>query len=138
MDLSQLQREAADWANRNYLSGQPHQSLLGVIEEAGEFAEALTPLILSTLLGRISHAQLKTEDGIRGTEEQHAVEAQDAIADMTIFMARYCERRGWDYGQIVERTWAKVKQRDWTKDKMTGGDLEANPPQQHPLHPEGA
>lgn len=118
LTFGRLQKQAAEWADRQYLSGIPHQSLLGVVEEHGELAEAL---LGQMLVGKVAHAQLKTEDGIRGSAEEHAANAQDAIGDLTVFLSRFCERRGWDYQQIVEQTWAKVSQRDWKADPQSGG-----------------
>jgi len=43
--------------------------LLGLLEEMGEYA----------------HAQLKMEQGIRGTKEEHLASQHDAIADIVIF-----------------------------------------------------
>lgn len=107
MDLRALGREVEEWERRNF--GPPsymgYASLLGVIEEVGELA----------------HHHLKQLDGIRGTPEEHQAGAADAIGDIVIFLLSYCIVRGFDLETIIESTWARVKARDWTKDKQTGG-----------------
>lgn len=40
-------------------------------------------------------------------------------------LERYCFQRGWDYEEVVNQVWKKVKQRDWTKDPQAGGENEA-------------
>lgn len=65
-------------------------SFLGMIEELGEFCEA------------------RTEE-----------ERDDAIADLCVFLADHCYRNKKDLGENVSKTWDKVKQRDWTKNKDT-------------------
>lgn len=49
--------------------------------------------------------------------------SQYDVNRVLISMMRYCSARGWDFDQIVLETWDKVKQRDWTKDRMAGGEV---------------
>ena len=102
-----LQREVTAWANRNFPNALPYQPLLGAGEELGE----------------LMHAHLKAELGIRGTAEEHHAAKVDAIADITIYLADYCQRNGIDYQDAVERTWQKVSQRDWQANKQNGGEV---------------
>ena len=71
-------------------------------------------------MGELAHAHLKEEQGIR-TGENHIALAKDSIGDIIIFLADYCSARGFDLQEIIEETWAEVKQRDWKKDPIKGG-----------------
>ena len=121
--FARLQSEHADWAERNFGSaGDPgfHRrgSVLGVAEEIGELAEELDSpahiVELTRALGRLAHATLKSTQQIRMNED-HAARAQDAVADIVVFLSDVCTRNGWNFEQVVEQTWDQVKQRDWRK-----------------------
>lgn len=107
MDLQSLQADHAIWLDHNF--GQqrtnPHQGLLGVVEEIGELA----------------HAHLKLEQGIR-LNENHVAKARDAVGDLVIFLAGYCTCMGWDLAGCVSDAWAEVSQRDWVKYPTNGRD----------------
>lgn len=106
MDLKQLQKEQALWAHKNFSSLTPSwQPLMGIVEEVGELA----------------HAHLKESQKIR-TNENHIENAKDAIGDIIIFIADYCNRRNFDLTEIVEQTWSQVKKRNW-KDNPEGKEL---------------
>lgn len=99
MNLKDLQREQVEWVQRNF-PGRPWQMpLMGVSEELGE----------------LNHALLKQWQGIRGSHEKHEKDAMDAVGDIVIFLSDLCTARGWDLGGIVQRTWDKVKERDWSE-----------------------
>jgi NTP pyrophosphatase (non-canonical NTP hydrolase) len=106
VNLKALQREASDWSKRNFgpHHGTGYRNLLGLMEEVGE----------------LSHAHLKHEQGIRTNEDHHAKKV-DAVADILIFLVNYCDSQGIDLDDAVEKTWAEVSQRDWTKNRQTGG-----------------
>ncbi len=101
MLLSQLQREHKRWLDHNFPDQTPHQALLGLIEEVGELA----------------HAHLKHEQGIRGlTDEEFRLQAGDAIGDIVIYLASYCNTNDFNMPFEVTRAWNQVKKRDWRKD----------------------
>lgn len=107
MSLSQIQAEVETWARKNFGPPVPpfHRPLLGVVEEVGELA----------------HAQLKKEQGIRGTAEEHDVKAMDAIGDICLYLMDYCNNRGWSLEAIVEETWDKVvSKRNWRENPLDG------------------
>src|SRR5688572_17945800 len=54
-DLLAYQKEVVAWGKRNFGEQPAHRFLLGMLEELGE----------------LSHAHLKQEQGIRGTNEEH-------------------------------------------------------------------
>jgi hypothetical protein len=105
MNLETLQEEVKVWHDKNFPNTLPHQPLLGIQEEVGE----------------LSHAHLKMEQGIRGTEADHIRAKMDAVGDIVVFLADYCSQNDLDFAHCVSDTWSKVKNRDWTKDKLNGG-----------------
>ena len=104
LTFKQLQEEHRIWVEKNFPDSPNYHSLLGVVEEVGE----------------LSHAHLKREQGIRGTEQEHIEEAKDAIGDTIIYLTDYCTRMGFDFQEIMEDTWNQVKQRDWQKNPKKG------------------
>jgi NTP pyrophosphatase (non-canonical NTP hydrolase) len=101
LTLRQLQAELRPWQEHNFPGRESWQPLLGIQEEVGE----------------LSHAHLKEHQRIRGTPEEHQAEAKDAVADVVVFLADYCNARGWDFQQLLEETWAEVRKRDWQADR---------------------
>lgn len=106
MNLHDLQVQVKTWGQKNFPSAEPWEPLVGAMEELGE----------------LSHAHLKRHQGIRGTDLEHRIKAEDAVADIVIFLAHYCSLNGHDFGDCVERIWHSVKQRDWTKNPKSGVD----------------
>jgi NTP pyrophosphatase (non-canonical NTP hydrolase) len=99
LTFERLQTENLVWAYRNFGPEREkwRRSFMGVVEEVGE----------------LSHALLKQEQGIRGTREEHEALAKDAVADIIIFLADLCNRRGWSLQECVETAWAEVQKRVW-------------------------
>lgn len=128
--ISQLQLEVGVWSQENFGEfRKPHVPLLGMIEETGELAETeefIDPhlYVLFTTLGRLSHAHIKKEQGIRGNPELHQANKIDAVGDIMIYLADYCGQNGIDMAQAVTNTWNRVKQRNWKKNKVDGGNSE--------------
>jgi NTP pyrophosphatase (non-canonical NTP hydrolase) len=105
LTFRQLQEENAAWAARNFgPANYPERSLLGVVEEVGELA----------------HAVLKGLQGIRGSQQEHQLAAKDAVGDVVIYLADFCTRSGFDFGECVQEAWDEVKARDWTKHRRDG------------------
>lgn len=98
MNITQLQSEVRAWQSYNFPNSKPYQPLLGLIEEVGE----------------LSHAHLKTEQQIR-LDEDHSTAAKDAVGDIIIYLADYCNRNNIDMEAALITTWAEVKRRDWIK-----------------------
>lgn len=109
-----MQAERDEWVSRNFPNDPPEEGLsfciFGAVEEIGELA----------------HHYLKMRQGIRGmaTEAEskmyHETEMLDAVADTVIFLAGVCTHLGADYGALVQRTWDRVKERDWVNDPKEG------------------
>ena len=102
-DLRRIQREQKTWATRNFGYVPPWQPLIGVVEELGELA----------------HSHLKEVQNIR-TNEDHIAKGQDAVGDIVIYLIDYCNRRDWDFADIILETWKQVSARDWVNDKENG------------------
>lgn len=105
MSIKYLQTEQAVWSERNFGKHDYHHPLMGVVEEVGE----------------LHHAILKQEQGIRGTHAEHEEAAKDAVGDIVIYLADVCTCRGWDMAEIIQTTWARVKLRDWRKERVASG-----------------
>lgn len=102
--VREIQNQHKEWAERNFPMAEKHQPLLGMLEELGE----------------LSHAHLKKEQGIRGDAEKHIADQKDALGDILIFMLHYCNLHEFDLQTILDETWTKVKERDWTKNSHNG------------------
>lgn len=73
MDWTTLIAERNDWIAHNFPNPtvpNPGESILGVMEEAGELA----------------HSYLKAAQNIRGDRGKHEEDAKDAVADITIYL----------------------------------------------------
>ena len=115
IDLPTLQAEIYAWQTRNFGEGVAMQSFAGVAEEIGELSEAVGDVgTLPISLGRLGHALLKSEQGIRGTAAEHNEKGQDAVGDILIYLINLCSRKAWDVETILRVTWAHVGARDWT------------------------
>ena len=97
LTFRRLQDEQRPWVAHNFPGRDQYYALLGAVEEIGE----------------VCHAHLKWKQGIRGCEQQHMEAMADGVADCVIFLADYCTAMGFDFQDIMERTWASVKTRDW-------------------------
>ncbi len=109
--LDKLQAAIGGWNSRNFPNKKPHQPCLGVGEEMVE---------LLCAYGRLSHAHLKSEQGIRGTPEQHKAAKCDAVGDIVIYLNDYCNQNGLNMADCVIKAWNEVNQRDWVKYPKNG------------------
>jgi NTP pyrophosphatase (non-canonical NTP hydrolase) len=123
MDLRELQSKVSRWSQYNFPNNKPHMPLLGVGEEIGELVEADMALKgLSAAYGRLAHAHLKLEQGIRGTPELLRDKAADAVGDILIYLADYCSRNSIDMAGALELALHEVLSRDWVKFPGNGVD----------------
>jgi hypothetical protein len=76
LTFAELQSAVGEWSRRNFPGSTPADPFYGLVEEVGEF----------------SHSILKARQGIRGTKEEHVAAEKDAIGDITIYLADWCER----------------------------------------------
>jgi hypothetical protein len=66
----QLIEERNVWIAHNFPDGPVEETMVGVIEELGELA----------------HHDLKESQDIRGTRDEHDIEAMDAVGDLTVYL----------------------------------------------------
>jgi len=104
IDLTKLQTKKSFWEEHNFPLTKPYRPLLGVGEELGE----------------LFHAHLKSEEGIRGSYEEHQREKKDAIGDMIMYLIHYCNLNDLDLDECVQIAWDEIKQRDWIKYPLDG------------------
>lgn len=116
-----LQARLARWSNHNFPGSTRVQKALGVAEELGELAEAFIGLTASA--GRLSHAVLKTDQGIRGFDDRDTARAAvaDAAADIVIFLMQVCTCFRIDLVTLVEAEAERVMRRDWKTHPDNGG-----------------
>ena len=103
LTLRKLQQEQKEWSDRNFPNREGYYQLLGLVEEVGELA----------------HAHLKQLEGIRRNED-HRLNIIDAIGDIVVFLAGYCNDHNFDLQDCVDETWKHVKKRDWAKNPVDG------------------
>jgi len=89
------------WSIKNFGKQDPYLPLLGIVEEVGE----------------LCHAHLKMKQRIRGHKDKHEEEAKDAIGDIVIYLADYCDRMEFDLAKCIQTAWQEVKGRDWTTER---------------------
>lgn len=97
--LRKLQDEIRPWQQHNFPDSPSWQSYIGISEETGE----------------LGHAFLKSAQDIRGTAEEHRAAMVDAVADIIVYIADFCNKENIDLQQAVETTWAQVKTRRWRR-----------------------
>lgn len=90
LSLQNLQRRVGEWADYNFGANRKslaYRSLFGIIEEFGELV----------------HSQLKMEQGIRGTIEEHMAKIRDAVGDLVFYMMDYLHMMN----EAVDFDWPK-------------------------------
>ncbi len=114
--LTEVQKEIGEWATQfgDNESKDPRYDgvalkslppLLGIMEEVGEL---VAPIV-------------KRHQG-RGFEdvEEYTAQVRDSLADLLIFACDFANREGIDLAEVLEATWAIVrnrKQKTWIEDK---------------------
>ena len=100
MNLRALQVQLKLWQEHNFPGREAWQPLLSISEEVGELYHAY--------LKRNRRTQLRIR-----LEENHSAKIRDAVADIIVFLADFCNAEGIDLQEALEQTWTEVKQRDW-------------------------
>lgn len=78
---------------------------------------------LAPLARKLAHHQLKGEQGIRGTPEEHAREIERTCQALLAHLERICESRGKNFPDILEAVWAKISKRDWKKNPTNAHEV---------------
>lgn len=97
LSMAELQLRQRAWSRRNFPNQKNYQCILGLVEEVGELA----------------HAHLKLEQGIR-LEENLEDKRKDAVGDIVIFLAGYCNGVNISLSECVSKAWEEVSKRDWS------------------------
>jgi NTP pyrophosphatase (non-canonical NTP hydrolase) len=105
--LKQLQEELKPWQEYNFQARQAWEPLVGLQEEVGE----------------LSHAFLKKHQGIR-TNEDHNAGMADAVGDVMVYLADFCNATGLEMQECLDVAWKQVKYRDW---RPLSGDVHPYP-----------
>jgi hypothetical protein len=85
------------------------------------YTHAKQDITYAVLVGKLCHAHLKMEQGIRGDKIGHI---KDIIEYLKLIYSRLCIicwKYNIDFDQCIEVTWKKVQNRDWNKNKVNGG-----------------
>lgn len=98
-NLRDLQDELRPWQAHNFPGSPSWQSFVGISEEVGE----------------LGHAFLKKAQNIRGTAEEHNAAMVDAVADIIVYIADFCNKEDIDLQAAIEKTWGEVKLRKWRR-----------------------
>ena len=96
MELEDLQKEIHNWNGEKFPTAPSYLALLKVGEEYGE--------LNSHYIGRI-------EQRVGKAPVDHQAGIEDAVGDIVISLAVFCEREHLDMDSIVERVWAEVSSR---------------------------
>lgn len=124
--LTLIQKEMRGWQKHNFPNRGVHIPLLGMGEEIGELAHVSEDnsqhiVELCRTLGKLYHAHIKKEQGIRKNED-HDKNKKDAIADIMIYLIDYSNDHGYILYEILADVWAQVSSRDWVKFPKNGRD----------------
>ena len=104
MKLKKFQAEVAKWRQANFPNTTSSEQLLGVGEETGE----------------LFHAQLKGIQQIRHSSEKIERLKKDAVGDIIVYLASYCDLEGLDLEECIESAWNDAGHRDWQTNKKDG------------------
>jgi len=104
VDIKNLQKEVAAWADYNFPEECVEDCMLGLTEEVGELARCV----------------LKNRQGIRGSTEDHKRAAAEEVGDILIFLMQFCTKSDLDIEKCLTDKWAKVRLRDWQLYPDTG------------------
>jgi hypothetical protein len=72
------------------------------------------------ILGKLCHAQLKLEQGIRGDDDVHITTISEYLAVIITALKDICNRYNWEFMCVVSNVWDLVSKRDWKKNTETG------------------
>jgi NTP pyrophosphatase (non-canonical NTP hydrolase) len=102
-DFKELQDEQREWQKHNFPNSEAFEALIKIGEESGE------------LMSAFIHQYQKVR-----TQENWAEKERDAVGDIAISIAGYCNLRGIDFQECIESVWTEVKKRDWLKFPKNG------------------
>lgn len=136
VDVAEVQRQQRVWAERNFGDKFNAESqILGIIEEVSELAaawlinwhgsmERFEILSNAVAIGADAHRLLKAYQGIRENgattatldPSQKPELIRDAIGDIQLYLIGLSTKQELSHDRdVIARTWAEVRQRDWVK-----------------------
>ena len=72
------------------------------------------------LIGSLCHNHLKMEQGIRGSVEDHLDDIKITLSTLITMLVNVCCDLGFNFNDVLSKTWSEVSKRDWTKNKLDG------------------
>ncbi|MGD9631377.1 MAG: hypothetical protein AB7V18_19230 [Pyrinomonadaceae bacterium] len=112
LNLLTFQHEVGEWSRKNFGNQPSTNPLLGVGEEVGE----------------LFHAHLKNLQGIRMSPAEARAKKEDAIGDILVYLADYCEREAISLEAAAYTAWDGVRRRNWVENPRDA-HLKAEAPQ---------
>lgn len=103
-DLVEFQAAVGEWHRHNFPLASMVEVGLKLAEEVGELAHACSHLY----------------SGI-GERDKLLLHEYDAVGDIMVVLAAYCEMRHLNLQECIDATWVKVSKRDWQADPVQGG-----------------
>lgn len=79
----------------------------------------VTILMMLQCIGSISHHHLKSEQGIRGTKEEHRADIVSTLKLLLHEITTLSNMLEIDFLDTVAQVWAEVKKRDWKKNSVS-------------------
>jgi NTP pyrophosphatase (non-canonical NTP hydrolase) len=77
--------------------------------------------LIYELASEVGMVGLINESGVKATEQ-----LAERLGDILSLLDIFCQRHGWNFDEIVEKTWEHVKTRDWKKDPESGGTADTD------------
>jgi NTP pyrophosphatase (non-canonical NTP hydrolase) len=68
-----------------------------------------------SLISKLAHHQLKGEQNIRGGTAAHDAKLCETLAQILETLSAHAQECGTTFPAVLEKVWAKVSKRDWTK-----------------------
>ncbi len=81
---------------------------------------------LVPLARRLAHHQLKGEQGIRGTPDDHNRAIERTCRAILAHLELVCSHNQKDFLTIISAVWAQVRKRDWTKNPTNAHEVAAS------------
>ena len=99
-----------------YMCGYLQSLHINPVEVWGMFGRSVSALHYEELTGavaKVCHHQLKMEQGIRGTREEHLSAIAGNCARVTSLLRSIAYSHDTNLNDCVERAWGEVRMRDW-------------------------
>lgn len=116
-----FQDRVSTWLHKQPFGANQHTSepALGVVEETAELRGAMVDA-MHVRGGDIARAVLKSKQGIRGSADAHAAKMKDAIGDIAVYAAGFCNASGFNLQECVTAALQEIESRDWAKYPKNG------------------